>query len=79
MGVGTILEARKIVLVANGKNKASAVAATVEGPVTSMITASALQLHRDAVMFLDRQAAGNLKQIDYYQWIQANKPGAPKR
>jgi glucosamine-6-phosphate deaminase len=79
MGVGTILEARKIVLVANGKNKAAAVAATVEGPVTSMITASALQLHRDAIMFLDRQAAGELKQMDYYQWIQANKPGAPQK
>ena len=45
MGVGTILEARKIMLLANGENKAAAVAAAVEGPVTSMITASALQLH----------------------------------
>jgi glucosamine-6-phosphate deaminase len=79
MGVGTILEARKIVLVANSKKKAQAVAATVEGPVTSMITASALQLHRDAIMILDRPAAGELKLIDYYQWIQANKPGAPQR
>ena len=44
-----------------------------------MITASALQLHRDAIIIMDRDAAGDLKQIDYYQWIQANKPVAPQR
>ncbi|MCH8044057.1 MAG: glucosamine-6-phosphate deaminase [Planctomycetes bacterium] len=77
MGVGTILEARKIVLVANGKNKADAVAQAIEGPVTSMITASALQLHRDTEIYLDRAAAGNLKMIDYYDWIQAKGPAAP--
>src|SRR6478609_3152316 len=43
MGVGTIMESRKILLLANGKKKADAVAQAVEGPVTSMITASALQ------------------------------------
>ncbi len=78
MGVGTILEARKIMLLASGKSKAKAVAATIEGPVTSMITASALQLHRDVTIFLDEEAASDLKLIDYYRWIQANKPGAPK-
>ncbi len=77
MGVGTILEARQIVLVANGRGKAAAVAAAIEGPVTSMITASALQLHRDAMCFIDREAASALKMIDYYQWIQAKRPGAP--
>src|ERR1041385_3844826 len=50
MGVGTILEARKILLLANSAKKAEAVAAAVEGPVTSMITASALQLHPDATV-----------------------------
>src|SRR3954470_10984845 len=49
MGVGTILEAKKLLLVANGKKKADAVAQMIEGPVTSMITASALQLHHDAL------------------------------
>lgn len=78
MGVGTILEARKIVLLANGKSKADAVAAAIEGPVTSMCTASALQLHRDAMFILDRDAASKLKMLDYYQWIQANLPSAPK-
>ena len=70
MGVGTILEVRKLLLVANGKNKAPAVAAAVEGPVTSMITASALQLHPDSVLFVDTEAAGKLKMRDYYMWIQ---------
>lgn len=77
MGVGTILEARKIILLANGEKKAQAVAAAVEGPVTSMITASALQLHRDCMFILDRAAASALKMREYYEWIQANMPNAP--
>jgi len=77
MGVGTILEARKILLLANGRAKAQAIAAAVEGPVTSMITASALQLHRDAMVILDRDAASSLKMLDYYEWIQAKMPDAP--
>ena len=77
MGVGTILEARKILLLANGKTKAAAVAATIEGPVTSMVTASALQLHRDTMCILDREAAGELKMIEYYEWIQTKRPDAP--
>jgi len=77
MGVGTILEARKIVLMANGENKAEAVAAAIEGPVTSMITASALQLHRDVMYIVDRAAASKLKMLEYYEWIQAKMPDAP--
>ncbi len=77
MGVGTILEAHKIILLANGKNKADAVAQSVEGPVTSLITASALQLHRDTMFILDRGAASGLKMLDYYQWIQDKMPDAP--
>ena len=77
MGVGTILEARKIILLASGQNKASAVAAAVEGPVTSMITASALQLHRDTICVIDREAASALKMLDYYEWIQAKMVNAP--
>lgn len=78
MGVGTILEARQIVLVANGDKKADAVAKAVEGPVTSMITASALQLHPDCTFYIDRPAAANLAMIEYYEWIRAKQPGAPK-
>jgi len=70
MGVGTILEARKLLMVVNGENKAPALAAAIEGPITSMITASALQLHPDAVVFVDEDAAAQLKMRDYYEWIQ---------
>jgi glucosamine-6-phosphate deaminase len=77
MGVGTILEARTLVLLANGKNKATACASMVEGPVTSMITASALQLHPDARVFLDNDAAGELKMREYYDWVRVKKPDSP--
>jgi glucosamine-6-phosphate deaminase len=78
MGVGTILEARKIILLANGKKKAAAVTAAIEGPVTSMVTASALQLHPDVKCCLDRAAAAKLKMIDYYLWVQEKHPEAPQ-
>lgn len=79
MGVGTILEARRIIFLANGANKADAVAKAIEGPVTSMITASALQLHPDVTAYLDRAAASKLTMIEYYDWIQAKSIGAPKQ
>jgi len=78
MGVGTILDARRVIMLANGGRKADAAAAAIEGPVTSMITGSALQHHPRAQAFLDRPAAGKLKMVEYYEWIQAKKPGAPK-
>src|SRR5436305_6986137 len=78
MGVGTILDARKLVLVASGKTKAKAIAQAVEGPVTSMVTASALQLHRDATVIVDDAAAAGLTMRDYYEFIYAAKPAAPR-
>lgn len=78
MGVGTILEARKCILLASGAKKAGAIAAAIEGPVTSMITASALQLHPDVTAYVDQEAAGELKMRQYYDWVQKMKPGAPK-
>ena len=77
MGVGTIMEARQILMLANGVKKADAVAAAVEGPVTAMITASALQMHPNTKAFLDEAAASKLKMREYYDWIQEKKPGAP--
>ena len=74
MGVGTILEARKILFLANGASKADAVAKAIEGPVTSMITASALQLHPDVTAYLDGPAASKLEMREYYEWIQAKMP-----
>ena len=78
MGVGTILEADQLLLLANGENKAWAVAAAVEGPVTGMVTASALQMHPDAQVYLDDPAAGQLKMREYYDWIEEHRPGAPQ-
>jgi glucosamine-6-phosphate deaminase len=59
-GVGTIAEARSIVLVASGQHKAAAVAAAVQGPVTEAYPASFLQRHPDATMILDPEAAAGL-------------------
>jgi len=77
MGVGTILEARRCILLASGKKKAAAIAAAVEGPVAGTVAASALQMHPSTKVFLDEEAAGELKMRDYYEWIQKKKPGAP--
>jgi len=74
MGIGTILDARSCLLMAFGKKKARAVAMTVEGPITSMVPASALQLHPRAIILLDLDAASKLKHIDYYQWVYEHKP-----
>ena len=78
MGVGTILDARKRVLVASGSSKARAVAQAVEGPVTSMVSACAFQLHRDAKVIVDQEAAADLTMGDYYEFIYAAKPAAPR-
>jgi glucosamine-6-phosphate deaminase len=82
MGVGTILESRRCLLLACGKHKAAAIRATVEGPVTAQVTASALQLHRDVVVVLDEPAASELERRHYYcemekaqQALQARKKG----
>jgi glucosamine-6-phosphate deaminase len=74
MGIGTILEARHCVLLAFGKNKARAVAEAVEGPITSMNPASALQLHPKVTVFLDEDSASGLKLTDYYHWVYDHKP-----
>jgi len=66
------------VLVASGKSKAKAIAQAVEGPVTSMVTASALQLHRDSIVIVDEEAAAGLTMRDYYEFIYAAKPAAPR-
>ena len=77
MGVGTILDAREIFLMANGNNKATAIAKAVEGPMTSIITASALQLHPTVKIFLDEEAASGLEMREYYDWLEQNRPNAP--
>ena len=66
MGIGTILEARKVLLLATGAPKAAAVAKSIEGPITCAVSASALQLHPDVTFLLDEPAAAQLTQRDYY-------------
>lgn len=60
MGIGTILNAKNVVLVANGANKADAIAKSAEGSITSMVPASALQLHRFATFVITEDAASKL-------------------
>ena len=67
MGIGTILEARRILLLASGAAKAKAVALAVEGPLTASVSASALQMHRDVTILVEREAAENLQHKDYYR------------
>lgn len=74
MGVGTILDARRILLLATGSSKAGIVARTVEGPITSMISATALQLHERCTVIVDEAAAVDLEGTDYYRWIFESEP-----
>jgi glucosamine-6-phosphate deaminase len=74
MGVGTIIEARRCILLATGDSKAGVIAQAVEGPITSMVTASALQLHPRCTVVVDEEAAAKLTETDYYRWIFENEP-----
>jgi len=74
MGVGTILESRQCILLVTGANKAGIVAKAVEGPITSMISATALQLHPNCLVIVDEAAAGRLEGTEYYRWIFENEP-----
>ena len=73
-GLGTILRARHLVLLAFGKGKAEAVAGAVEGPVTASLPASAIQLHPHATVVIDDAAASDLRFGEYYRYTFANKP-----
>ncbi len=61
MGIGSIMHCRSIMLLANGKAKAPAVKAALEGPIIPALPASALQLHSDVTVILDKEAAGLLE------------------
>lgn len=60
MGIGSILSARKIILVALGEHKAKVIRELAEGPVTERLPASYLQEHPDAVVLVDAAAGGQL-------------------
>ncbi|MEI3865949.1 glucosamine-6-phosphate deaminase [Microbacterium sp. CCNWLW134] len=73
-GLGTILRARHLVLLAFGEGKAAAVAGAVEGPLTASLPASAIQLHPHATVVVDEAAASQLRLADYYRYAWDNKP-----
>lgn len=73
-GLGTIMAAREVVLVAQGAHKADAIAALVEGPITARWPGSVLQLHQHATVVVDETAASKLELRDYYIQTYAEKP-----
>ena len=74
-GVGSIMRAKKIILLAFGENKQNAIKGCVEGPMTQFCTASALQAHNDCWIFCDEAAAKKLTLKKYYAWRSATKLG----
>jgi glucosamine-6-phosphate deaminase len=73
-GLGTIGDARHVVLIATGAVKAEPVVRAVEGPLAAVCPASVLQLHPHATVVLDEAAAGGLRLADYYREAYAGKP-----
>jgi glucosamine-6-phosphate deaminase len=76
-GLGTILAARELVLLAFGENKADAVAGAVEGPVSASLPGSVIQLHPEVTVLVDEPAASRLRFADYYRsaWEHRPDPG----
>lgn len=73
-GLGTIMAARHLVLLATGRHKAEAVHQLVEGPVSAMWPATIMQHHPHATVLIDEAAAGRLQLADYYRQTYAAKP-----
>jgi glucosamine-6-phosphate deaminase len=73
-GIGTILRAGHLVLLAFGAGKADAIAGAVEGPVTASLPGSCLQLHPHVTVVVDEAAATGFRQGEYYRWVYDNKP-----
>lgn len=67
MGISTILDAKLVLLMATGINKAKAIKNMVTGPLTAMCPASALQLHDNTVILIDKDAAGLLPNQEYFK------------
>lgn len=72
-GLGTIMEARHLTLIATGGAKAEAVHQMVEGPISSMWPATVLQMHQHATVLVDDEAASRLQLGDYYRHTYASK------
>jgi len=78
MGIGTIMEAREIILIALGEKKAYALAQMVEGPITASCPASVLQLHPVVKVIIDQPAARLLQRKNYYLWVWRHKQEVDK-
>lgn len=74
MGVGTIMEAKRCLMLAFGSQKAQAIKATIEGGISQFTPASALQMHPNTTILMDAAAASELQLKEYYQWVVANAP-----
>ncbi len=74
MGVGTILESRWCIMLATGESKAGILREAIEGPVRSVVTASALQMHQRCTVVVDELAAARLEHKEYYRWVFQNEP-----
>lgn len=73
MGIGTILEARRVLLLAFGPAKVRAVEQMVEGPLAAICPGSALQQHPRTTVILDENSAAGLHYADHYRWIDSHK------
>src|SRR5262245_48749264 len=78
MGIGTILDSHRCLLLATGLEKAEIVAKAIEGPLTTMVTASALQLHPDCTVVLDEEAASRLRRNGETEKLPDRKAARPK-
>ena len=72
-GLGTILRARHLILLAFGESKAPAIAAAIEGPLTASAPGSAVQLHPHVTVIVDEAAASLLENADYYRYAWDNR------
>ena len=72
-GLGTIMDARNVVLLAIGANKADALAGAVEGPVSAMCPASVLQFHPHVLVIADDAAASKLTMAEYFRWTDSQR------
>lgn len=79
MGIATIMDARKVLLLATGEGKADAVSKMVEGPVSAMCPASILQMHQHVTVLLDEAAATGLENREYYDWTHLQNESLKKR
>ena len=74
VGVGTILDTSRCILLATGTAKANIIARAVEGPIAGMVSATALQLHPRCNVVVDEEAASRLEGAEHYRWIFENEP-----